>query len=737
MTARARGNFILSSSPDFSAQQLADARAAAWHQDGNPIATGEAAAAWIDSMGLVPFSPRAQQLGAPAASLVEATLGVANDAPTAAESEMARGFVARLTAKGSVVPLNLLGTAGDMPDFLASARAFSFIFTLRGDKSWKQPPATSGNVKVSPLGLRVFESLTEKGAQTAAELATDLGREVNELAIARSLSELWSQLRVLPQLQLDGTAARWELSTQRFTKAIKSGANAGQPTALSGLLSLYLSQALLATEEEIAAYLSPLSPRARVRDAVHGLTAGRQLEAVVLEGKTLLHVAGSLPSFALPVAAESTEDVSEDNDAEVLDGVDAEATPAFPKPKKIGTGRISTFKREGAAGGERSAYAGKRTSAGDGERKPYERKPYERKTFGDRKPAGRTFSGERKPYVRRDDNPGAPRLASETWDRPRKPFNPDGAAPRPERERRPFVRRDSAEGSSAPRSFAKPWDENKPKRPYTPRSADGEGGERKPYERKPYERKPFDGERKPYERKTFSGGARKPFDGARKPFDGERKPFTGTRKPYAPRTREAGDGPPRERSSSFAPRAPRSFDGPRKPYVRRDDAGGSAPRKPYVRRDDAGSSAPRKPYVRRDDAGGGAPRKTFRPRAEGDFAPRPKTFGAKSFGEKKSFGDKKPFGDRKSFGDKKPFGAKSFGDKKPFGGKSFGSKPSGGFGARKPGGPPKSFGGAKSFGGGKSFGSARPRTGGAGKPFGSRPPAKRAPSRAPKRETEE
>jgi 23S rRNA pseudouridine2605 synthase len=57
--------------------------------------------------------------------------------------------------------LNLMGVVGETPDFVVSAQVFSYIFTLRGDKAWKQPPSTSGPVKVSPLGLRAFEVLTE------------------------------------------------------------------------------------------------------------------------------------------------------------------------------------------------------------------------------------------------------------------------------------------------------------------------------------------------------------------------------------------------------------------------------------------------------------------------------------------------------------------------------------------------------------------------------------------------
>ncbi|HVG26055.1 MAG TPA: hypothetical protein VM865_00510, partial [Acidobacteriaceae bacterium] len=113
---------------------MATARAGRWHQDGDALLTLEAAREWVEAYGLVLFAPRGQQLASPAPSLVEATLGKPTPAPTAAETEIARGLVARMVADGAALPLNLLGGPGDAPDFLASAQVFSYIFTLRGDK---------------------------------------------------------------------------------------------------------------------------------------------------------------------------------------------------------------------------------------------------------------------------------------------------------------------------------------------------------------------------------------------------------------------------------------------------------------------------------------------------------------------------------------------------------------------------------------------------------------------------
>ena len=127
---------------------------------GEPLLTLEAARDWVNERGLVLFAPRAHSCLRRRLRWLKQRW-VAASAPTLAETEVARGLVARLVGEGLALPLNLLGVPGDAPDFVVSAQVFSFVFTMRGDKAWKLPPSTSGAVKVSPLGLKVYEVLTE------------------------------------------------------------------------------------------------------------------------------------------------------------------------------------------------------------------------------------------------------------------------------------------------------------------------------------------------------------------------------------------------------------------------------------------------------------------------------------------------------------------------------------------------------------------------------------------------
>jgi 23S rRNA pseudouridine2605 synthase len=633
---------ILSSIQELDSTQLEAARVAAWHQGGDAVLTQEAAREWIAERGLVLFAPRSLQLPAPAPSLVEATLGAAKDAPTAADTAAARNLVARLVADGSIVPLNLLAVPGDVPDFVVSAQVFSYVFTLRGDKGWKLPPATSGAISVSPLGLHIHEVLAAaeggRGAMTAAELASELGREVTETAILRALSELWSQLRVLPLLDQGGGPTMWELTTRRFTKAIKAGANAGQPKALSALISLYLGQVFAATEEEIATFLSPLTARSRVREVLRALTTSRQLETIAVQGKTLLHVLGGLPESVAVVASVDAEDVeSEDVAAEL------------PKPKKVGTGRISSFKSDAPKGslrgkpaksfgakGAKSFGGARPTSRAGGvsaEGKPErERRPFKRDAAAGAKPAFKkekpTFT---KPWDEERKPPAAAVAKQDGFTKYRKPA-PEDREPLGPREQAGLPVEQRTVPQRATKSFEK-------------KTFDGKPAERTPYVKKAFGDKPAFGA-KPYAKKTFGD-----------------KPSFGAKRPYAPRTAEGGDRPtfkPRsyEKRDGDKPYAKKSFGdkpsfGTKRPYTPRAAEGGERPAfKPrtFDRGDKPGFGAKR-PYTPRTAEGGERP--AFKPRSyekrDGD-----KPFARKSFGDKPAFGAKRPYTPRSAEGGERP-----------------------------------------------------------------------------------
>ena len=719
-----------------SADQLAAARVSHWHHNADPILTINMLRDWLNTSGLVLFTPRAAQLPAPAPSFLEATLGAPTPAPTLADTEQSRTLLSRLILDGGAIPLNLLGNptgiGTETADFLVSPLAFPYIFTLRGDKAWKQPPATSGATKVSPLAQNTYNLLTDNAKESglglsASALATELGKEVTETAVLRALTELWQHLRVLPVPQPDGAPTLWELTTTRFTKQIKAGANAGQPTALSALISLYLGQAIVASEAEIETFLSPIAARSRIREVIHALLSARQLETVTVEGRTVLHVAGELPAF-LAVATPAPDDI--DSIVVTTEGNTAETTEAparikkfIPKPRKVGTGFVT---KPGRNTEDRPT--------------PRERRPFTRESNS---PARPSFT---KPW----EEEKAKRLAAA-----QSPSNVEDdieLSPRPKTprtfDRKPADRAGKRPFTSKPSFGTKPSFSDKPHFSDKPRFKS--------------DRPSFKSDRPSFRRREDSADSRPP-----------RREFTSRRDDAATRD-SAGDRPRKtfSKPGTFG-RKREGYAG--KPTFRRDDD--SRP----PRRDFDDSRPPRREFTPRPSGERSSdsrpPRRTFgdRPhkpsfsdsRKPGSYAPRPQG-GKRSFEGKPSFSPDRDNRNRDSREDRgsersgrtsgppfrkfdaprasRPAGsgdyprksASSFGAKKPFG------KSSGGF-AKKSGssfaGKSASFAGKKPFtksaAGSRSAAGANSGPGKAGKPASTfdkfkgnkKPFGKRTPSR--------
>ncbi|MFY9744959.1 MAG: hypothetical protein WAK25_01645 [Acidobacteriaceae bacterium] len=278
--------------------QLQIARAALWHQTAAtdpaaPLLTLDDAARWLDDIGLCLFLPRHTQLPAPAPSFVEACLGEPSITPPAASIALATELASRLIAERRAIPLNLLGTFSEQPDFLITPDILPWAAAVRGDRQWKSPP----HARNAPIVLRTWEALDREGEKSAIELREILGRELTEAAVLRALIELWTTLRAAP-IYASGQPTRWSLLKDRYPAQLSTGSNTAQATALSALLSIYLRSAVAATAEEAEVFLSPLTARSRIREVLHGMTATRQLGTMSVASQTLLFVEGSLPEHA-------------------------------------------------------------------------------------------------------------------------------------------------------------------------------------------------------------------------------------------------------------------------------------------------------------------------------------------------------------------------------------------------------------------------------------------------------
>jgi 23S rRNA pseudouridine2605 synthase len=233
-------------------------------------------------------------------------MGSRSATPGPAAIEQAQGLLTRLIASGTVVALNLLGAVGEQPDFLAHSDALPYVLSLRGDKDWKHAPQKSSGHKVSPLVLELWKVLESSGVLTAVAARETLGRELTEAAVLRALCELWQSLRISPLYAEEGQATSWEMLRVRHREALATGGATSQVTAISLLVSMYLQSVYAATSEEIEIFLSPVASRSRVREAVRGLSATRQIHSLSMDAQTYHFLEGGLPEFAepaLPAAA--------------------------------------------------------------------------------------------------------------------------------------------------------------------------------------------------------------------------------------------------------------------------------------------------------------------------------------------------------------------------------------------------------------------------------------------------
>lgn len=279
-----------------TAEQLERARAERLRHNGNAALTIEEAKTWLEETGLCLYLPRPAQIPTLAPSFVEAVEGKQNPTPGKETLATTASLLTRLVADGVAVPLNLLTSLGEQPDFLVATWVLPYVFALRGERDWRRPPQTTGSRKVSQLSVEVVRILETEGPLTTSKLKTQLGREVTEAATLRAIDELWSELRIYPEPK-EGKACEWHLLKTKYMKAMQEGASTSQVTAISVLASIYLPAVIAATSEEVEIFLSPLTSRSKIREVLRGLTATRQINTLSLSAQSFYFVAGTLPDF--------------------------------------------------------------------------------------------------------------------------------------------------------------------------------------------------------------------------------------------------------------------------------------------------------------------------------------------------------------------------------------------------------------------------------------------------------
>ena len=273
-------------------QDLHHHRAEIWRTNGHPIRTVEDAKGFLDSVGLCLMYPVRSLpavstfLGACAGS----TIGLpdAKHAFADPRTQPAIELMVRLLRARNGYEVKLLPESS----LLVSAPMFPFVYALLGDRKPKAPPKTKAHgAKFSPLALKVFDVLQERGPLSTGQLREQISRELSAAAIERALNELWSILKITRVDYREKEGFCWDLLYRWTPDAVMEGVGISVPEALSALIGKYLESVEAAGQEEIEQFFSHLAPGSKVREAIHALLAARQLAFIAVGTKNLIHLA--------------------------------------------------------------------------------------------------------------------------------------------------------------------------------------------------------------------------------------------------------------------------------------------------------------------------------------------------------------------------------------------------------------------------------------------------------------
>lgn len=272
-------------------QELEQQRANLWHTDGNAVRTIEEARGFLEAVGFCVNYPERTLPLVP--SFIGAHTGSAAGLPDAKHAYadpralQATELMVRLLRERSAFEMNLSRES----DLIISAATFPYFYALVGDRNPKSPPRTKAQgAAVSELASSVFAALQKHGPLSKSQLQEHVGRESSQAALDRALSELWSILKITRVDYSAGAGASWDVLYRWAPNAVKEGMNISAPEAVSALVSKYLETVVAAEQDDIEQFLSHLTSRSRVREAVNALLQARELSFVTVGTKTLIRM---------------------------------------------------------------------------------------------------------------------------------------------------------------------------------------------------------------------------------------------------------------------------------------------------------------------------------------------------------------------------------------------------------------------------------------------------------------
>lgn len=273
---------------------LQQRRAELWQVNGKPIRTLEDARRFLDRLGMCLMYPVSGLL---IPSFFGAYAGSASDLPDAkhafadSRTQPATELMVRLLRDRHGYEVNLRPETS----LIVSAAFFPFIYALVGDRKPKAPPRMKAQgERVSPLSVKVFEVIQDRGPIDKGQLRALVGRELTTSALDRALNELWSILKITRVDYREQEGAYWDVLYRWSPQAVFQGLQYSAAEAISALIGKYLQAVVAASGEEIEQFFSHLTSRSKTREALNALLAARQLDFIAVGNKNLIHLpAGS------------------------------------------------------------------------------------------------------------------------------------------------------------------------------------------------------------------------------------------------------------------------------------------------------------------------------------------------------------------------------------------------------------------------------------------------------------
>ncbi len=273
-------------------QELEELRREKWRLNGTPVRTLEDACSFIESVGFALMYPLRPAVLLP--TFIGAWAGSGENLPTwqhafaDPRAHEATELMVRMLRERCAYEANLLG---ENSTFLVAASVFPYFYALVGERNPKAAPKAGPRSEYSDLACDTFAAIQERGPISKPQLQQALGGGVSTAVLDKSLTELWSKLRITRVDYKKEEGAFWDVLYRWAPDAVREGIELSQAAALSALLSKYLDTVGAADQQELEAFFGNFVSRSRVKESVKALMGVRELNFVPGDRGPLIQLA--------------------------------------------------------------------------------------------------------------------------------------------------------------------------------------------------------------------------------------------------------------------------------------------------------------------------------------------------------------------------------------------------------------------------------------------------------------